>query len=230
MRRISIIFTIILLAGFGLISSVQAQTASLYLAPSSGSFLTGSTFSVSVFVNTEGNEINAVSAEITFPPEILQITSPAAGTSFITEWITPPNYSNEKGIISFRGGIPWGIKTSAGLVSTITFRTVASGKAKISFGKNSRILLNDGKGTDILTTIINGEYNIIIPPPEGPIVFSPTHPEPNVWYSDANPSFSWEKEAGISDFSWSIDQNPNGRPDSIGEGLQNITSFTDLDD
>jgi len=230
MRRTPILITIIFLAGFGLISSVQAQNASLYLAPSSGSFLVGSTFSISVFVNTEGNEINTISAEIIFPPGLLQITSPTAGTSFITQWLTPPSYSNEKGIVVFQGGIPGGIKTSAGLVSTITFRAAASGKAKISFGKNSKVLLNDGKGTDILATIIDGEYGIIMPPPEGPSVFSPTHPNPDVWYSDANPSFSWEKEAGVNDFSWSIDQNPNGRPDSIGEGPQNMASYTDLKD
>ena len=101
--------------------SVNAQSASLYLSPFSGSFLVGSTFTISIFLNTEGNEINVVWADLKFPPEILQVTSPTAGTSFITEWIVPPNYSNEKGLISFRGGDPGGISTSAGLVSSITF-------------------------------------------------------------------------------------------------------------
>jgi hypothetical protein len=202
--------------------AAEAASAELYLSPSSGSFLVGSTFSVSVFVNTEENEINVVWADLKFPPEILQVTSPTAGTSFITNWIVPPNYSNEKGIISFRGGVPGGIITSAGLVSSITFRAVASGEAKIEFEEDSKILLNDGQGTDILTTKINGDYHIMVPPSEGPKVFSPTHPNPNVWYSDSSPTFSWEKEDGVTDFSFSFDQNPNGRPDGIAEGTETL--------
>jgi len=208
----------------------QAASAFLYLAPSSGSFLVGSTFSISVFVNTDGDEINVVFAELQFPPDLLQVTSPTAGTSFITEWLAPPNYSNEKGMVSFRGGIPGGIVTSAGLVSSITFRVISSGQAKITFKEESKILLNDGKGTDILTNIIDGEYNLLVPPPEGPKVFSPTHPNPNVWYPDSGPAFSWEREEGVSDFSWSFDQNPNGRPDGVSDGADNQVSFPEVSD
>jgi len=219
-----------LILSLTIISNARAQSASLYLSPSSGSFLAGSTFSVSIFLDTGGNEINVVFAELKFPPEILQVTSPAAGSSFFAEWLTPPNYSNERGIISFRGGVPGGITTSAGLVSSITFRTVASGKAKVEFTEGSRVLLHTDKGTDILVTTINGEYHILVPPPEGPRVFSPTHPNPDIWYSDSTPSFSWEKEGGVTDFSWSFDQNPQGRPDGVSEGEATLISFPEVAD
>jgi len=210
--------------------TAKGADAELYLSPSSGSFLTGSTFTVSVFLNTGGNEINTVFAELEFPPELLQITSPTAGTSFIKEWLTPPSYSNEKGIISFQGGIPGGISTSAGLISSITFRTVASGAAKIKFSQGSKILLNDGKGTDILKSSVNGEYQILVPPPEGPIVFSPTHPNPDTWYSDSSPSFSWEKEEGVTGFSWSFSQNPQERPEGVTKGMEAAASFDKTED
>lgn len=231
MQKIFVVAILVFLLSFSLTSLVSAESAFLYLSPSSGSFLIGSTFTVSVFVNTEGNEINTVLAELRFPPDKLQVTSPTAGTSFIAEWLTPPNYSNEKGIISFKGGIPGGIGTSAGLVSSVTFRVVSSGKAKIEFRETSKVLLNDGKGTNILTNTQGGEYHLLIPPPEGPQVFSSTHPNPNIWYSDSSPAFSWEKESGVTDFSWSFDQNPTGRPDGIAEGSQTSVSFSDvLDD
>jgi len=223
-------FLLVLALCFFVVPSVKAESASLYLAPSSGSFLIGSVFTVSVFLNTEGNEINAVLAEISFPPNKLQITSPTAGTSFIAEWLTPPNYSNERGVVSFRGGIPGGITTSAGLVSSITFRAKASGMAKVEFSQGSQVLLNDGQGTDILTHTIDGEYQILVPPPEGPQVFSPTHPNPNVWYADSSPSFSWEEEGGVTDFSWSFDQNPTKRPDTVSEGSKTQVSFSDVND
>jgi len=224
------IVNLVFFFSFCLVQPVRAAGASLYLSPSSGSFLVGSTFTVSIFVNTEGNEINLVWADLKFPSDKIQITSPTAGTSFITEWTIPPNYSNEKGIVSFRGGIPGGIVTSAGLVSSITFRVISSGEANIEFGEESKILLNDGKGTNILSVIRDGKYNFLIPPPEGPQVFSSTHLNSDVWYPDSSPSFYWEKEEGANDFSWSFDQNPNGRPDGISEGNQNEVSFSNTSD
>ena len=228
--KLLLLFALFSFWTLGFSQNVEADSAQLYLSPSSGSFLVGSTFSVSVFINTEGNEINVVQTELKFPPNILQVTSPTAGTSLITEWITPPSYSNEKGIISFQGGIPGGINTSAGLVSSITFRAVTSGTAKIEFTESSKVLLNDAKGTNILTSTINAKYQILIPPPEGPEVFSPTHPNSSVWYSDSSPAFSWEKETGVTDFSWSFDQNPSKRPDGISEGNQGQVSFPNVSD
>ena len=227
------LFVFFLVLFFGLSwqkNEAWASSASLYFSPSSGSFLVGSTFTVSVFLDTEENEINTVWAELKFPPEILQVTSPTAGSSFFSQWITPPNYSNEKGIVSFRGGIPGGISTSAGLISSITFRAVDSGTAKVEFRESSKVLLNDGKGTNILGNTINGEYHILVPPPEGPPVFSLTHPSPNLWYSDSSPAFSWEKEQGLTDFSWSFDQSPKARPDSIPEGKETLKSFSEISD
>jgi len=96
-----ILLLVILIFSFFITFPVKAESSSFYLSPSSGSFLVGSTFTLSIFLNSEGNEINVVWADLKFPPEILQITSPTTGSSFISEWIIPPNYSNERGIISF---------------------------------------------------------------------------------------------------------------------------------
>ena len=216
--------------GMGVLGA-EERGALLYLSPKSGTFYVGSTFDISIFVNTEGNSINAVQADLKFPPNLLQITSPTAGSSFISVWADQPFYSNKEGIVSFKGGVPSpGINTSAGLVSTITFRAKASGTALISFLESSQVLLSDGKGTDILKTTMVGEYILIIPPPEGPKVFSSTHPSLTTWYKDNNPGFYWEKENGVTDFSYSLDQDPQGIPDNIPEGDQNSITFNDVGD
>lgn len=209
---------------------VKAQSASLYLAPSRGTFFVGSTFSISIYLDTKGNKINAVEVDLKFPPNILQVTAPTAGESFISEWLTPPSYSNIGGGISFKGGIPEGIVTSAGLVSTITFRAKSSGKAKVEFLDSSKVLLADGKGTSILTSNIDGAYEILVPPPEGPKISSPTHPDPEIWYSNSSPSFSWEKTNGVTDFSFSFSQNSQENPDIISEGNYTFQSYEEVSD
>ena len=212
------------------IQKVRAEGASLYFSPASGAFLIGSTFDVSVFVNTNGNNINAVKVNIKFDPKKIQVANPTAGKSFIEAWVSQPTYSNIKGTMSFTGGVPSpGINASAGLVSTVTFRAISPGQTSIFFSDSSAHL-DDGKGTDILTSTGRGVYTLLIPPPEGPKVFSFTHPDQNKWYNNNNPTFSWEKEEGVTDFSYSLDHSSYGVPDNISEGDSISVSYTDLED
>ncbi len=232
MKRI-FIFSIILIFIFGFIPSVKGQqdAASLFLSPSSGTFHVGSTFDISVLLNTGGNNINALRADLKFDPKKLQVASPTAGRSFISVWISQPTYSNVTGRLTFQGGTPSpGINTSSGLISTITFRAIAPGATSISILETSKVLLDDGKGTDILSWMGRGMYEISLPPPEGPRVFSPTHPDQNKWYKNNNPTLKWEKEKWVTDFSYIIDQDFGGVPDSVSEDLGNSVSYADLED
>ena len=113
----------------------QAQTqeavspkAALFLSPRIETVLVGSRFDVSIFLNTYGNSINTAQLDLKFPPDKLTIVKPSGGQSFISLWVEAPTYSNVKGTASFVGGIPGGIITESGLLTTITFKAKASGR------------------------------------------------------------------------------------------------------
>jgi len=225
-------YLVLILVVFSALPNIaEADGASLYLSPGSGTFFVGSTFDVSVFVNTGGEYINAIEVNIKFDPKRLQVASPTGGKSFIEVWVAQPTYSNTQGTMRFIGGIPTpGIKTSAGLVSTVTFRAVSPGETSVYFLESSKVLRNDPEGTNILTSMGRGSYNLVIPPPEGPKVFSPTHPDQNKWYKNNNPTFSWETEERVTDFSYSLDQDAFGVPDNLSEGNYNSISFSEIED
>lgn len=228
-KLLVIIILILAIGGFSVKAEGNDESASLYLSPSSGTFYVGSTFDVSVFVNTENASINAVRADLSFSPNLLQVTSPTAGSSFISIWADQPFYSNRDGIISFKGGLPSpGINTSAGLVSTITFRVKAPGIANISFMSASQVLSADGQGSDILRTSTGGKYILSLPPPEGPEIFSTSHSCLTCWYKNNNPNFFWEKGLGITDFSFSLDNDARAIPDNVSEGSLTSVTFSDL--
>lgn len=230
MNKLFLLFSILIFS-LCLTNIVQAASSSLYLSPSSGSFLVGSTFTVSIFVNTDGNNINAIKADLKFDPRKLQIASPTTGKSFVSVWISQPSYSNIDGFIYFQGGTPSpGINTSSGLVSTITLRVIAPGETTISFLDSSQVLLDDGKGTNILSSLGGGSYDLIIPPPEGPEIFSSTHSDQNRWYKNNSPTFNWDKEDLINAFSYDISTNYYNEPDNVPEGEQTSVSFSDLVD
>lgn len=231
MKKIFLTIFILVLFFISFDFAQASAKASLYLSPNSGTFFVGSTFDVSVFVNTGDNNINAVKADLKFDPKKIQIASPATGKSFISVWIAQPTYSNIEGTISFQGGTPSpGINTSAGLVSTITFRAVAPGETVISILDSSKVLLDDGEGSNILSSVSKGNYQVLIPPPEGPQIYSSTHPDQNSWYRNNNPIFSWDKEEGVTDFSYSIDSDFHGVPDNESEGEGASISYENLED
>lgn len=227
-------FLVALIAVSGLLFPVNGEAqsgATLALSPATGSFYVGSTFSVSIFANTGGNDINAVEVDLTFPPDKLQIVSPTAGESFISVWMLQPEFSNIDGTLSLVGGLPSpGINTSNGLVTTVTFRIRRPGEAIIQFKKSSKVLRNDGLGTNILTSLVGGRYTLLIPPPEGPVARSSTHPDKNTWYSDPDPTFSWTKDEGVNGFSYELGLNPQTVPDNVSEGVHTIKEYSDLGD
>ena len=212
-------------------TGTRAAGATLYLVPGSGTFFVGSTFDVSVFVNTGGENVNAVEVNLKFDPAKIQIVSSAVGQSFVQVWISQPSFSNRDGTITFIGGLPTpGVNASAGLISTITFRVMAPGQTVVSFLDNCKVLKNDSKGTNILTSKNRGVYTLSVPPPEGPIIYSTTHPDQNKWYKDNNPNFYWQKDEGVTDFSYSFDQDPLSTPDNNSEGGHSSVGYSDVKD
>ena len=131
-----------------------------------------------------------------------------------------------------QGGIPSpGVKTSQGVVTTLTFRAIQPGNVSLVFTGNSQVLANDGRGTNILSLTVGATYRIDLPPPEGPAVASPTHPDQNAWYRSRSPSLQWVAEEGVNDFAFSLDQDAGGPVDlKQTRGLVPATSYIDLQD
>ncbi|MBI4033926.1 MAG: hypothetical protein HY378_00040 [Candidatus Brennerbacteria bacterium] len=198
----------------------RAEAASLKLGPTVGTFTVGSTFDVSIFLDTEGETINALDASLSFPPDKLQIVLPTTGQSIISVWTSQPRFNNLAGTVSLRGGLPGGINVSSGLVTTLTFRVKSVGTAVLRFLDDSRVFLHDGKGTDALRDTQNGIYSLILPPPAGPIIVSETHPDQSRWYSNSSVVLNWAPDSEAGGYSYVLNEEPIGIPDDISEGAK----------
>lgn len=212
---------------------VQQETgASLFLSPSGGAFPIGSTFDVSIHLNTNGQFVNAIEVQLKFPANKLQVVSPAnAPRSFIDIWATPPSYSNKDGTVTFQGGVHKpGINTDNGIISTVTFRVKDTGSASVKILDDSRVYLADGTGTDVLTKTTGAIYQLVLPPPAGPFITSPTHPDQTQWYRENAAVFRWEKDPEISGFSYALSDSPVEDPDSISEGVRTNASYQNISD
>lgn len=193
------------------------QKASITFSPRTGAFQDGSTFEVPVYLDTMGKSVNTVELHIVFDPNRLQVISPAGRNSIITLWVAAPSYSNTSGTINFSGVITGGINTSNGLLTTITFKALAPGDTRVSLSSETQVLANDGMGTRVNTTLGSALYSISSKPPEGVRVYSDTHPDQNRWYSNSSPVLQWEKPAGVTGYSYIVDDKPNTIPDNTIE-------------
>lgn len=183
-----------------------ASAATLYFSPSSESYTVGSAFSVSVYVSSADQAMNAASGVISFPQDKLEVTSFSKSGSIFTLWVQEPLFSNTAGTINFEGIVlnP-GFTGAAGKIIAANFRVKAAGFATLNFSSGS-VLANDGKGTNILISLGNAQFSlggaaptipeaitpsIIFGAPSAPQISSPTHPDPNKWYAKKDAKFTW---------------------------------------
>ena len=224
-----------------------AAAATLYFTPSSGTV--GQTFSIAVYVSSAEQAMNAASGIISFPPEKLEVTSLSKSGSIFNLWVQEPLFSNAAGTINFEGIVlnP-GFIGSVGKIITVNFRVKSTGSAYLSFSSAS-VLANDGRGTNILTGIGSGNYffqtTAIIAPAEeieetappvalgiplAPKVSSPTHPDPEKWYSNNDPEFSWKLPSDVTGVSLLLHESPTGNPGSVSDGKIESKKYEDIED
>lgn len=214
--------------------TINAQSliprATLFISPASESIIEGSTFEVSVYLDTKQNSANTVDVTLQFPPDKMAIVNPSAGKSLIQAWLQPPSYSNVQGNARYTGIIPNGVVTGSGLIVTIVFKAIGPGNASVIVSPASSVLANDGLGTVMNTEFGRASYAVTPKPPGDVVVFSETHPFPSQWYNNKNPVLGWQKDPNVTDFSYTLDNLPNTVPNDVADATGTATAYENLGD
>lgn len=213
--------------------NVTAQPISyksrLFFSPRTYNVTVDSEFDASLFLDTGGFSVNTLDLQVTFPANLVSVVRPSGGESLVSLWVTPPSYSNSRGTMDFSGIILGGAKTSSGLIEKVTFRAKSPGTGVITIKKTSRVLINDGFGTETEVETIPLRITIEPKAPEGIVVYSSTHPFQGEWSNNKNPVFSWEKKDGEV-FSYMLDDKPFTAPDDELEGEDTQVGYENIKD
>jgi len=204
------------------------QGATLYLMPSSQTIYEGDSLLIDVRLNTEGKEINSAGIDVIFS-DLIEVVDFSEGNSILTLWPKRPSFEQQatgdkqQGIVSFVGGVPQGFVGEGSLLK-ITFRATSDlpaeeNRAQISFGENSKILLNDGQGTPTPITFLEGSYQIIKRSGDLPIISSRTHNDQNKWYPKNSLALRWNWKEENS-YSYLLSHSPLDMPDDIPDEPQ----------
>jgi len=161
-------------------SVITTFAADILVAPATGNYSAGQTFTVAVRVNPAGSSVNAVEGALKYNPAVLSVVSISKEGSVFSLWTTEPTFSNTAGTITFGGGSPAPFTAQSNLVS-VTFRAVAAGSGALTVSSGS-VLAADGRGTDVYKNGSGGTFTVgSTVAPTAPIPTptpTPTEPKP----------------------------------------------------
>jgi hypothetical protein len=151
-----------------------------------------------VQLDTQGQNINAMQANLTFDPSAFAVTDVSDGGSIVNFWVQSPAFSDASGTVSFAGIIPGGETVASGTVVTITIvpRTLGA-NAQFALA-SGQALLNDGNGTPANFSFVSAPFPLVpghVAPPAGdtqaPDSFTPQIArDPNIFRGDYFVAFS----------------------------------------
>lgn len=149
-----------------LIFSSSISAAVLYLDPEVGEYYPGDTLIVTIRIDTQEECINVVEVDLGFSKEMLTVEDFSEGDSILTHWIEKPGSEdlsdiNNKGMISFAGGIPGGfcgrLAGDPGLsnvlgkvifkIPSLIIGSAINSELDLEILSSSKIFLHDGYGT-----------------------------------------------------------------------------------
>ncbi len=163
----NIFITLFLTLSIFLGSALSADAATIQILPSASTYRMGDTVKVTVAVSSDTDSINAASATVTFPTDILSLTSISKTGSIMTLWAQDPIYSNTAGTAKFEAVALNGFTGKNGTLITLSFKPKKTGKATIGIS-TATVLANNGEGTNVLTTKAGATISIgdaLTPPP-----------------------------------------------------------------
>lgn len=210
-----------------------AYAANITLGPATLTTQVGKTFKIEVLVTNNTESINAVSAQISYPKDTLEVSSVSKAGSFINLWAEEPSFSNETGSVSLEGvALNPGYDKASGKVLTITFKAKQAGNVTLAF-KEASVLANDGNATEVLKTkssalIYINEEAEEVPVVETvvPVVTSVSHPDSTQWYSRRDASFEWKVPDGVTAVRTIYSEKEKDTPSKVYDPPVTNRSFT----
>lgn len=136
--------------------SISDRVPELYLTPSGGSFVNGSTLVVTIMENSNSEAVNVVQANLTYPTARMTFQSIDTSHSNFTTTIQSAGGS---GSVQIGVGLLGGSLTGAQEVARVTFSLIGTGSASVTFAAGSGIA-RESDATDICQKQTGATYAI----------------------------------------------------------------------
>ena len=185
---------------------------------------------MSVNINTNGKTINTAEGKIAFNKNELEVASVSKDGSILKSWPSEPEFSNDEGVVTFGGSTAKeGYIGTDGKILSIAFKPLQSKASTVKFSMGAAIAATDGTGTNILTSMDAGKYELspkeVIPSLESATasstdqststpfaIISSAIPDQTAWYATTTAELSWELSDDVASVRISFDKKPTSTP------------------
>ncbi len=164
-KKYLIVGAILAIGFFFLPVSVKAAT-SIYFDLEQSTIYEGDIFLADLKISTPDKPINVIDGTILYDGAKLEIKEISIGGSLFALWPKPPVFDNNKGTLSFVGGVVGGFQGKNGDILKIIFLAKSEGERKIDFLDGFSVFLHDGQGSQINPGLKPLTLNILKRPPE----------------------------------------------------------------
>ncbi len=134
-----------------LICARGASAAVLDLEAGAMPLSVGDTVEVALFLDTEGETVNAVEGTFVFPHELFEFAEVHDGDSMVTFWAERPGLTR-RGNVHFSGITPGGFAHAHAPILRVVLRATTEGAGSLTLS-DARLLRHDGLGTDVPATM-----------------------------------------------------------------------------
>ncbi len=240
---------VVLLVGlfFSGLVPTSVQAASVYFSPSSGQYQIGDLVTVTIYIDSVQDTLDAVSGTLSFTQDTVEVTSISRSGSFLNLWTQEPIFSNSNGTVSFKGtALNRGFRGSGGKVITINFKVIKSGSASLRYTSLSVLANGDQEALPVAATG-SAQFNILeslTEPVNQPNtetdpgndaslvlpIFSSTHPDQNKWYMNTSPEVTWRIPEGTLEVRADVSESIHIKPTVSYKPPISEKRITDLSD
>lgn len=126
---------------------LDPPTVEMAIAPDG--FFSGPELDIDFGIDAKGLPTNSAGIHLRFDPRFLQVKAIDYGGSFCT-LSAEQTINNRRGILRLGCGTPNGQITGRAKVARVTFTKIKDGRTDLSLSRTSKILANDGYGTNML--------------------------------------------------------------------------------
>lgn len=119
---------------------------------------------IALIANTVGIPINALEAMVRYDPGLIQVKEIIVEKSFCRkDMFVSKTIDNRRGAVHIACGLPSPGFNGKGTIAELVLNPASEQPFILKFGNESKMLVNDGKGIEVLSLKIGGNFNIIFP-------------------------------------------------------------------
>jgi hypothetical protein len=181
-------------------TSSQAELATLVLDPSTQTVAVNGTFTVTIRLNTGGQSVNTVAANLTYDQSAVTPQSIDTTGSFVTIWFEN-NIASSNGEVRLTGSVPSpGVNGDNLLFARVNFTANQASTSQVSFLEDSAVF-RDSDNVDILSSttgsVITVSDSAVTPTPPSATPGVTTTPGPTTTLAPGTPTPTALPDAGI---------------------------------